>query len=100
MELALRDEGACDLGNINLTKFVIEPFRNIININEFKDNFKTGEWVNTIRTGVRFLDDVLDTTLYPYEANKKIAMEDRRIGLNPWAGIGSFLAMNCIPYDS
>ena len=100
MELSLRDGGACDLGNINLTKFVAEPFKNCKTLDDVLENFYGEDWVSAIGTGVRFLDNVLDATEYPYQKNQDIAFEDRRIGLNPWSGVGSFLAMNCVPYDS
>ena len=96
----MRDGGACNLGNVNLTLFVVEPFKACKTLDDVLDNFYGENWVSAIGTGVRFLDNVLDATEYPYQKNQDIAIEDRRIGLNPWSGIGSFLAMNQVPYDS
>lgn len=91
-------EGSCCLGNVNITKFIRNPFYS--NPEDFKNNFDVEEYKKTITTAVRFLDDVLDSSLYPYESNKRIAMNDRRIGLNHLSGVGSALAMLKIPYDS
>lgn len=53
-----------------------------------------------VATAVRFLDNILDVSDYPYPEIAERAKGDRRIGLNGVAGFGSFLAMNRIPYDS
>jgi ribonucleoside-diphosphate reductase alpha chain len=92
-ELPLFPWGACCLGNINMTKFVINPFTP-------KAEFDLGAYYNAISVGVRFLDNILDVTKYPFEENREIAMRDRRIGLNPFAGLGDTLAMMRLPYDS
>lgn len=91
-------EGSCCLGNVNTTKFVNNPFNT--NPSCWKDNFDWTGYAETLTSAVRFLDDVLDVSKYPYESNKKIAHNDRRIGLNHISGIGSTLAMLKIPYDS
>lgn len=95
-EIPLPPWGVCDLGNINLTKFIVEPFSDI----PWKENFKWAEYETTIKTAVRFLDNVLDVSAYPYKELEDRARGDRRIGLNGVAGLGSFLAMLQIPYDS
>ena len=95
-EITLPHWGVCCLGNVNLTQFVTEPFA--------KKNgpikFDLISYRDTIRTAVRFLDNVLDVTSYPYEENRKVAQNERRIGLNGLAGLGSTLAMLRMPYDS
>jgi ribonucleoside-diphosphate reductase alpha chain len=91
-------EGSCCLGNVNTTRFVKSPFAT--HGFAWKDNFDFEEYARTIAIAVRFLDDVLDTSKYPYESNKRIAESDRRIGLNHISGIGSTLALLKIPYDS
>ncbi|MDP6756434.1 MAG: ribonucleotide reductase N-terminal alpha domain-containing protein, partial [Patescibacteria group bacterium] len=61
--------GVCNLGSINLSAFV-------------KD--KTIDWESlgtTTRTAVRFLDNVVDETPYPYEENRRAQMKVRRVGL-------------------
>lgn len=88
--------GVCDLGNINITKFIKKPFTS----SSLDDNFDWDGYEKAITTAVRFLDNVLDVSDYPYEDLAESARNDRRIGLNVVAGLGSFLAMMKIPYDS
>lgn len=89
--------GVCDLGNINLTKFIYSSFGEI---RDWKLNFDWELYEETIRIAVRFLDNVLDVSDFPYEDLASSARADRRIGLNGVAGLGSFLAMMKVPYDS
>jgi len=85
-------EKICDLGAINLSKFVL---------NKFEDNASIDfdELEKTIRIGVRFLDDVLDITKYPLDKIKERALEERRIGLG-FTGYADMLAMLKIRYGS
>jgi ribonucleoside-diphosphate reductase alpha chain len=101
-EIPLPPYGVCDLGNINLTKFVKEPFRENRNLDaeSWRSNFDWEGYADTVKTAVRFLDNVLDVTNYPYPEVEERARGDRRIGLCGVAGLGSFLAMNRIPYDT
>lgn len=94
-EITLAHWGVCCLGNINLTQFVTKPFAGGGPI-----HFDIQRYRETVRTAVRFLDNVLDVTDYPYEENREIAQGERRIGLNGLAGLGSCLAMLEMPYDS
>lgn len=88
--------GVCDLGSINITKFIKSPFTS----SSLDSNFDWEGYTEAIQTAVRFLDNVLDVSDYPYEDLADSAKSDRRIGLNAVAGLGSFLAMLKIPYDS
>jgi ribonucleoside-diphosphate reductase alpha chain len=92
-ELPLFPWGACCLGNVNMTKFIINPFSD-------NPEFDLGKYYGVLAIATRFLDNILDVTQYPYEQNKEIALRDRRIGLNPFAGLGDTLAMMKLPYDS
>lgn len=92
-EIPLPEDGVCDLGSINLTRFIRNPFTT-------DAIFDVKEYVDTIHTLVRFLDNVLDASEYPYPEMKIRAQGDRRIGLCPVAGLGSALAMLQMPYDS
>lgn len=96
-ELPLPPFGVCDLGNHNVTKFVKNPFKVMTNI---YDNFDWEGYAAAVRVGVRFLDNVLDVSEYPYPEMAERAHGDRRIGLNGVAGLGSALAMLRLPYDS
>jgi len=92
----LPPNGVCCLGSINLTQFIKEPFSG----KPWQDNFNWEKYRETVEVSVRFLDNVLTVSDYPYEEMKERANGDRRIGLCGVAGLGSFLAMNKIPYDS
>ncbi len=92
-EIPLPPHGVCDLGSINLTQFIKYPFTEDaeFDIVSFKDH---------IHVLVRFLDNVLDVSEYPFVENKERAQGDRRLGLCGVAGLGSALAMLGVPYDS
>jgi ribonucleoside-diphosphate reductase alpha chain len=69
-EQGLPGFGVCNLGAVNLAKF-------------FKDG--DVDWPGlgkTVRTAVRFLDNVIDATPYFYEENLKQQKGERRVGLN------------------
>jgi ribonucleoside-diphosphate reductase alpha chain len=91
-EQSLPEYGICDLGAINFSKFVLNKFEDNAEI-DF-DNLK-----ETIKIGVRFLDDVLDITKYPLDKIKERALEERRIGLG-FTGYADMLAMLKIKYGS
>jgi ribonucleotide reductase alpha subunit len=82
----------CCLGAINLTKFVTDPFTN-------RANIYWGDFEEAIRTGIRFLDNVLDVTDYPLKKIKDFSQQWRRIGLGV-TGLGDVFAMMRIKYGS
>lgn len=84
--------GCCDLGSINLTRFVREPFTK-----EARFDFSSFE--EAVRVGVRMLDNVLDVTHWPLAKQKAEAMAKRRIGLG-FLGLGDALVMLRLRYDS
>lgn len=92
-ELPLPDYAVCCLGNINLTKFIKNPFLENV-------EFDYDSYIKYISIAVRFLDNVLDVSDYPFEETKKRVEGDRRIGLCGIAGLGSALAMLKLSYDS
>ncbi|MCH7527466.1 MAG: adenosylcobalamin-dependent ribonucleoside-diphosphate reductase [Planctomycetes bacterium] len=65
---------ACNLGSINLTKFVTKPGTPQVNIDW--DGLRT-----TIHEGTRFLDDVIDVNRYPLPQIDEICKRNRKIGL-------------------
>src|SRR3954454_16132139 len=73
-EVPLPHYGSCPLASINLASLVDRPFQSSARL----DLGRLGELV---RVGVRLLDDVLDTTGYPLEAQRAEARDKRRIGL-------------------
>ncbi len=93
-EQPLQNYGACDLGNINLSVFVKDPFTEKASV----------DWEaleKTVRIGVRFLDDVLDYNepLHPLKAQAEAAKNTRRIGLG-FTGLADMFAKLRIKYDS
>jgi ribonucleoside-diphosphate reductase alpha chain len=91
-EQPLPDYACCDLGSINLTKFVRNPFTN-------HASFDFAEFVSLVRIAVRMLDNVLDVTMWPLQEQAKEAHSKRRIGLG-FMGLGDALIMLGLPYDS
>jgi len=91
-EQPLPDYGCCDLGSINLTMCVENPFSS-----QASFDFEKFRVLTTI--GVRFLDNVLDASQWPLEEQRLEAMNKRRIGLG-FLGLGSALVMLGIRYDS
>ena len=91
-EIPLPPHGACDLGSINLTAFVQEPFSTAsrLDLDGIRD---------TASLAVRFLDDVIDASFFPLEAQAKQARNTRRIGLGI-TGLGDTLAMLGLRYGS
>jgi ribonucleoside-diphosphate reductase alpha chain len=73
-EQPLPPYGACLLGSINLAKLVKNPFAEdaALDLAALED---------LTRTAVRFLDDVIDISRFPLEAQRAEAMAKRRIGL-------------------
>lgn len=82
---------ACNLGSINLTKFIKEkngePF---IDYDAFKD---------TIHLSVRFLDNTIDMSIYPIDEIGDMVRGNRKIGLGIM-GFADMLFMLNLPYDS
>ena len=91
-EVPLPPYGACDLGSVNLTRFVSRPFTGDAQI-----NFEALS--ATVHTAVRFLDNVLDASHYPLEQQAAQAAASRRIGLGV-TGLADALIMLGIPYGS
>ena len=70
-EISLPSYGNCCLGNINLNNMVLDDGTDL-------------DWkrlARTVRTGVRFLDNVLTVNTFPTEECKKVGERSRRIGL-------------------
>lgn len=91
-EQSLPVYGVCDLGAINFSKFVINPFT---------DNASVlwEDLASTIKTGIRFLDNVLSTTEYPLDKIQDRSLKERRIGLG-FTGYADMLAKMKIKYGS
>jgi len=78
---------SCNLGSINLSKFVINGQ---INWDDLKD---------CVRTAVRFLDNVIDVNNYPIEQIKNETLKNRKIGLGVMGFADMLVDLN-IAYNS
>jgi ribonucleoside-diphosphate reductase alpha chain len=84
--------GCCDLGSLNLTRFVDRPFTE-----QASFDFERMREVATV--AVRMLDLVLDATEWPLPQQLEESRAKRRVGLG-FLGLGSALVMLGLRYDS
>ena len=91
-EQPLPPYGACLLGSINLAALVRDPFTAIARIDEAR-------LAELVPVAVRFLDNMIDLSHYPLEAQRQEARSKRRIGLGI-TGLGDALAMCGLRYDA
>ena len=91
-EIPLPAYGACNLGSINLTTFVRQPFTK----DAILDEHALGK---TVDVAVRFLDNVIDISRFPLEPQARQARGTRRIGLGI-TGLADMLVMSGLHYDS
>ena len=91
-EVPLLPNESCNLGSINLTKFVktVEAERTEL------DWKRLGE---TVEKSIRFLDNVLDINKFPSESISKASLANRKIGLGVM-GWAELLIRLGIPYAS
>ena len=89
-EQPLPDGGCCNLGALNLERFV-----------DNSGNFDFDGFRETTAVGARFLDNVIDYNLdrHALEDQKQNAINDRRVGLGI-LGLGDMLVKMGIKYDS
>jgi ribonucleoside-diphosphate reductase alpha chain len=73
-ELPLPPYGACNLGSINLTRFIERPF-------EGDSSFDQAGFRETVKVAVRMLDNVVDLSQFPLPQQAAQARGARRIGL-------------------
>ncbi len=91
-EIPLPPYGACDLGSINLTRFVREPF-------SAESSLDWPALRETACTATRMLDNVIDLSRYPLPVQAEQAHGTRRIGLG-FTGLGDTLIMLGLHYGS
>jgi ribonucleoside-diphosphate reductase alpha chain len=82
---------ACTLGSINLAKFVT--------IDRPKAEMNWPALAETVKSAVRFLDNIIDACNYPVKNTLHIAQANRKIGLGVM-GFADCLFLLGIPYDS
>jgi len=84
--------GCCDLGSINLARYVRSPFTDCA-------EFDFAGMRAVVGIAVRMLDNVLDTTVWPLPEQGKEAAAKRRIGLG-FTALGDALLMLRLRYDA
>lgn len=91
-EIPLPPYGACDLGAMNLTRFVRDAF-------EASAYIDVEALEEAVATAVRMLDNVIDASSFPLPAQREQARGSRRIGLG-LTGLADALVMLGLRYDS
>lgn len=86
-EVPLLPYESCNLGSINLSKIIKD---NDIDWKKLK---------NITRTGIHFLDNVIDANKYPLDEIERETKNNRKIGLGVM-GLAEMFAKLNIPYDS
>jgi ribonucleoside-diphosphate reductase alpha chain len=89
-EQPLPPNGDCDLGHVNLANMVLQPFTPAAAVDW--ERLRTA-----VRIGVRFLDNVLDTSPFPTAEQRAEALAKRRIGLG-YTGLGNLLQQMQVRY--
>jgi ribonucleoside-diphosphate reductase alpha chain len=88
-ELPLLDGESCNLGSINVSKFVDLDKRTIV----------WGGLKKTIQKAIRFLDNVIDVSTYPTTKSEKVVKGNRKLGLG-LMGFADMLYLMKISYNS
>jgi len=91
-EQPLPPYGACLLGSINLAALVRDPFEAGAHVDE-------AELAGLVTTAVRMMDNVVDVSRFPLEAQRAEAQAKRRIGLGV-TGLADALLMTGFRYGS
>jgi ribonucleoside-diphosphate reductase alpha chain len=91
-EIPLPPYGACDLGSVNLTRFVLDPFSE-------QARLDMPAIERTVAVAVRLLDNVIDVSGFPLAVQRRAAAAARRIGLGV-TGLADALIMLGLDYGS
>lgn len=91
-EQPLPPYGACLLGSINLARLVSQPFEKAAELDEVALS-------ELVATSVRMMDNVVDASRFPLEAQAREAQAKRRIGLGV-TGLADALLMLGLRYGS
>jgi len=90
---------SCNLGSINLGKFVLSPLPNDYSISDPAAGVDWERFGAVVRTAVHFLDNVIDQNAYPIKAIETQTRKNRRIGLGIM-GWADMLVKLGLPYNS
>ena len=91
-EQPLPPYGACLLGSINMAKLVSDPFEEAAQLDE-------AALTDLVATAVRMMDNVVDASRFPLDAQAQEAQAKRRIGLGV-TGLADALLMVGLRYGS
>jgi ribonucleoside-diphosphate reductase alpha chain len=91
-EQGLPPYGACLLGSVNLTKFVIDPFTE-------DARFDWETYRKVVKVFTRMLDNVVEINGLPLVPQRGEIIRKRRHGMG-FLGLGSALTMMCMKYGS
>jgi len=91
-EIPLPPYGACNLGSLNLTRFVQQPFTPQARLDLTALEAAAG-------VAVRMLDNVTDVSRFPMESQRRQALHTRRVGLGV-TGLADALIMLGIRYGT
>ncbi len=91
-EVPLPPHGACNLGSINLTRFIDAPF-------SAHPRLDLQAIAGTVAVATRMLDNVYDVSYFPLKAQQRVALASRRIGLGI-TGLADAFAMLGVRYGS
>ncbi|MEL7098400.1 MAG: adenosylcobalamin-dependent ribonucleoside-diphosphate reductase [Pseudomonadota bacterium] len=91
-EQPLPPYGACLLGSINLARLVTDPYSDAAALDE-------AALADLVATAVRMMDNVVDASRFPLEAQAREAEAKRRIGLGV-TGLADALMMTGLRYGS
>lgn len=92
MEQPLPPYGACLLGSVNLTKFVIDPLTE-------NASFDWDKYKKVVRVFTRMLDNVVEVNGLPLDKQREELYSKRRHGMG-FLGLGSALSLLGIEYGS
>ncbi|MBU0983078.1 MAG: vitamin B12-dependent ribonucleotide reductase [candidate division Zixibacteria bacterium] len=90
---------SCNLGSINLGRFVRIPLPAGYVPTEPADGVDWDRLASTVRIGVHFLDNVIDLNNYPLSEIKAQSQKNRRIGLGVMGWADMLIALR-LPYNS
>lgn len=90
-EVPLLDYESCNLGSINLSKFM--------NFKKIKPELDWGKLKATVKLSIRFLDNIISSNHYLLPKIKSITTKNRKIGLGVM-GWAELLILMEIPYAS
>ena len=91
-EQPLPPYGACLLGSVNLTKFIVDPFTD-------NARFDWETYRKVVKVFTRMLDNVVEINGLPLAPQREEIIRKRRHGMG-FLGLGSSITMLCMKYGS